>query len=192
MSCSGITFVMLQKQLGFSIFILYTFGSFSVLFSSSRGTVAKTPLVMFFWNILVQVVASYFPLPQCIEGLKVLVESLFGATFHTVPLAPGESWHPDVLKMSLHHPDEVCCSQNQDNPCISLVNVNTVIVHSNFSHPTPSLFPHVHKSCNCFLQGDLGYLYLDLYSRKDKYPGCASFAIRGGRKISETEYQLPV
>ncbi|EFH40376.1 predicted protein [Arabidopsis lyrata subsp. lyrata] len=92
------------------------------------------------------VVASYFPLPQCIEGLKVLVESLFGATFHTVPLAPGESWHPDVLKMSLHHPDE----------------------------------------------GDLGYLYLDLYSRKDKYPGCASFAIRGGRKISETEYQLPV
>ncbi|KAH0889176.1 hypothetical protein HID58_051605 [Brassica napus] len=92
------------------------------------------------------VVASYFPLPQCIEGLKVLVESLFGATFHTVPLAPGESWHPDVIKMSLHHPDE----------------------------------------------GDLGYLYLDLYSRKGKYPGCASFAIKGGRKISDTEYQLPV
>ncbi|KAL1222217.1 Mitochondrial intermediate peptidase [Cardamine amara subsp. amara] len=92
------------------------------------------------------VVASYFPLPQCIEGLKVLVESLFGATFHTVPLAPGESWHPDVLKLSLHHPDE----------------------------------------------GDLGYLYLDLYSRKGKYPTCACFAIKGGRKISETEYQLPL
>ncbi|KAL0843971.1 hypothetical protein Bca101_017217 [Brassica carinata] len=91
------------------------------------------------------VVASYFPLPQCIEGLKVLVESLFGATFHTVPLAPGESWHPDVIKMSLHHPEE----------------------------------------------GDLGYLYLDLYSRKGKYPGCASFAIKGGRKLSDTEYQLP-
>lgn len=54
-----------------------------------------------------QVVSSYFPLPQCIEGLKVLVESLFGATFHTLPMAPGESWHPDVIKMSLHHPDEV-------------------------------------------------------------------------------------
>ncbi|CAH8383597.1 unnamed protein product [Eruca vesicaria subsp. sativa] len=93
-----------------------------------------------------EVVASYFPLPQCIEGLKVLVESLFGATFHTVPLAPGESWHPDVIKLSLHHPDE----------------------------------------------GDLGYLYLDLYSRKGKYPGCASFAIKGGRKISESDYQLPV
>lgn len=92
------------------------------------------------------VVSSYFPLPQCIEGLKVLVESLFGATFHTLPMAPGESWHPDVIKMSLHHPDE----------------------------------------------GDLGYLYLDLYSRKGKYPGCASFAIKGGRKISDTEYQLPV
>lgn len=42
------------------------------------------------------------------------------------------------------------------------------------------------------LQGDLGYLYLDLYSRKGKYPGCAHFAIKGGRMVSETEYQLPV
>ncbi|KAL5744367.1 hypothetical protein ACOSQ2_027483 [Xanthoceras sorbifolium] len=91
-------------------------------------------------------VASYFPLPQCIEGLKVLVESLFGATFHSVTLDPGESWHPDVLKMSLHHPKE----------------------------------------------GDMGYLYLDLYSRAGKYPGCANFAIKGGRRISESEYQLPV
>lgn len=38
----------------------------------------------------------------------------------------------------------------------------------------------------------MGYLYLDLYSREGKYPGCASFAIKGGRRISETEYQLPV
>ncbi|XP_041007330.1 mitochondrial intermediate peptidase, mitochondrial isoform X1 [Juglans microcarpa x Juglans regia] len=92
------------------------------------------------------VVASYFPLPQCIEGLKVLVESLFGATFRSIPLAPGESWHEDVLKLSLYHPEE----------------------------------------------GDLGHLYLDLYSRKGKYPGCAHFAIKGGRRISESEYQLPV
>ncbi|CAM9000890.1 unnamed protein product [Rhodiola kirilowii] len=92
-----------------------------------------------------QVVSSYFPLSQCIEGLKVLVESLFGATFQNIPLAPNESWHPDVIKMSLQHPEE----------------------------------------------GDLGYLYLDLYSRPGKYPGCAHFAIRGGRRVSETDYQLP-
>ncbi|KAF3433125.1 hypothetical protein FNV43_RR24227 [Rhamnella rubrinervis] len=98
------------------------------------------------FNLDSSVVASYFPLHQCIEGLKMLVQSLFGATFCSIPLAPGESWHPDVLKMSLHHPEE----------------------------------------------GDLGYLYLDLYSRKGKYPGCAHFAIKGGRKVSEAEYQLPV
>uniref|UniRef100_A0A7N0U0A8 Peptidase M3A/M3B catalytic domain-containing protein n=1 Tax=Kalanchoe fedtschenkoi TaxID=63787 RepID=A0A7N0U0A8_KALFE len=92
-----------------------------------------------------QVVSSYFPLSQCIEGLKVLVESLFGATFRNIPLAPGESWHQDVIKMSLQHSEE----------------------------------------------GDLGYLYLDLYSRPGKYPGCAHFAIKGGRRISETDYQLP-
>lgn len=38
----------------------------------------------------------------------MLAESLFGVTFHSVPLAPGESWHPDVLKLSLQHPEEVC------------------------------------------------------------------------------------
>ncbi|KAK7259831.1 hypothetical protein RIF29_25446 [Crotalaria pallida] len=92
------------------------------------------------------VAASYFSLSNCIEGLKALVQSLFGATFYSIPLAPGESWDPQVLKMSLHHPEE----------------------------------------------GDLGYLYLDLYSRKGKYPGCAHFAIKGGRRISQTEYQLPV
>lgn len=97
-------------------------------------------------NLDSSIVASYFPLPQCIEGLKVLVNSLFGAMLCNVPMAPGESWHPDVLKMSLHHPEE----------------------------------------------GDLGYLYLDLYSRKGKYPGCANFAVKGGCRISETEYQLPV
>ncbi|XWS37697.1 hypothetical protein CRYUN_Cryun19dG0067300 [Craigia yunnanensis] len=98
------------------------------------------------YNLDSSVVASYFSLPQCIEGLKLIVKSLFGANFDSVPMAPGESWHPDVLKMCLHHPEE----------------------------------------------GDLGYLYLDLYSRKGKYPGCATFAIKGGRKISDTEYQLPV
>ncbi|XAR71801.1 Mitochondrial intermediate peptidase [Bertholletia excelsa] len=92
------------------------------------------------------VVASYFPLPHCIQGLKVLVESLFGVTFRSMTLAPGESWHPDVLKMSIYHHEE----------------------------------------------GDLGYLYLDLNSRTGKYPGCAHFAIKGGCRISETEYQLPV
>ncbi|URD98920.1 Peptidase family M3, partial [Musa troglodytarum] len=92
------------------------------------------------------VLSSYFSLSGCLEGLKVLVQALFGATFYQVPMAPGESWHPDVVKLSLHHPQE----------------------------------------------GDLGFLYLDLYSRKGKYPGCAHFAVRGGRRASETEYQLPV
>ncbi|CAI9281806.1 unnamed protein product [Lactuca saligna] len=58
--------------------------------------------------------------------------SLFGMKFLNCPLAPGESWHPYVINMALHHPDE------------------------------------------------------------GKYPGCAHFAIRGGRAVSKTEYQLPV
>ncbi|RZC74363.1 hypothetical protein C5167_049843 [Papaver somniferum] len=98
------------------------------------------------YNLDSSAISAYFTLSQCIEGLKMLVQSLFGATFYSVPLAPRESWHRDVLKMALHHPEE----------------------------------------------GDLGYIYLDLYSRKGKFPGCAHFAIKGARRISETEYQLPV
>ncbi|KAF0904534.1 hypothetical protein E2562_035431 [Oryza meyeriana var. granulata] len=94
----------------------------------------------------VSVVAAYFPLSQCLKGLNMLVESLFGATFHQIPMGDGESWHPDVIKLSLHHPDE----------------------------------------------GDLGFMYLDLYSRKGKYPVCAHFAIRGGRRLSDSNYQLPI
>ncbi|KAI3869797.1 hypothetical protein MKW98_030978 [Papaver atlanticum] len=97
------------------------------------------------YNLDSSAISAYFPLSQCIEGLKMLVQSI-GATFYSVPLAPRESWHRDVLKMALHHPEE----------------------------------------------GDLGYIYLDLYSRKGKFPGCAHFAIKGARRISETEYQLPV
>ncbi|KAL6541754.1 Mitochondrial intermediate peptidase [Orobanche gracilis] len=97
-------------------------------------------------NLDYSVVSSFFSLPQCIEGLKCLAESLFGVRFQETPLVPGESWHPDVLKLSLHHPDE----------------------------------------------GGLGCLYLDLRSRKHKHPICAHFAIKGGRRISDTEYQLPI
>ncbi|KAF6167498.1 hypothetical protein GIB67_031699 [Kingdonia uniflora] len=61
------------------------------------------------YNLDSTVISYYFPLSQCIEGLKVLVQSLFGATFHSIPLAPGESWHEDVLKMSLHHPEVLLC-----------------------------------------------------------------------------------
>lgn len=93
-----------------------------------------------------RVVASYFPLAQCIEGLKLITKSLFGAVLKQVPLARGEAWHPDVAKYTLHHS----------------------------------------------LEGDLGYLYLDLYARKGKFPGSAHFAIRGGRRLAVNDYQLPV
>ncbi|TYK23687.1 putative mitochondrial intermediate peptidase [Cucumis melo var. makuwa] len=128
-------FTLLMQILGYR-----SFAEFAV-----TPNLASSPaVVMSFLQELSKVVRSRAD--ECIEGLKTLVKSLFGASFYNIPLAPGESWHPDVLKLSLQHPEE----------------------------------------------GELGFLYLDLYSRKGKYPGCAHFAIKGGRKVSETEYQLPV
>ncbi|RVW35288.1 Mitochondrial intermediate peptidase, mitochondrial [Vitis vinifera] len=108
------------------------------------------------YNLDSSVVASYFPLHQCIEGLKVLVESLFGATFRSILL-------------------------HQVNPGIQMC----LKCHYIILRRPQGLGFHFLKA------GDLGYLYLDLCSRKDKYPGCAHFAIKGGRRLSETEYQLP-
>ena len=57
---------------------------------------------------LSQVVASFFPLKQCVEGLKLITRSLFGVELKEVSLACGEGWHPGVQKFTLQHPDEVC------------------------------------------------------------------------------------
>lgn len=92
------------------------------------------------------VVASYFPLTQCVEGLKLITKSLFDMVLKQVPLACGEAWHPEVRKFILHHS----------------------------------------------VEGEIGHLYLDLYARNGKFPGSAHFAIRGGRRLAENDYQLPV
>ncbi|KAL6561147.1 Mitochondrial intermediate peptidase [Orobanche minor] len=42
------------------------------------------------------------------------------------------------------------------------------------------------------MTGELGYLYLDLESRKEKHPMCTHFAIKRMHRISDTEYQLPL
>lgn len=81
--------------------------------------------------ILTQAVTSYFSLSQCIEGLKVLVKSLFGMKFVNVPIAPGESWHPDVLKMALHHPNEVHLYFHVDS---WLNDLNVIILYSVLYH----------------------------------------------------------
>ncbi|XP_027331078.1 mitochondrial intermediate peptidase, mitochondrial isoform X2 [Abrus precatorius] len=90
------------------------------------------------------VVDAYFSLSNCIEGLKVLVQSLFGATFHSIPLAPGESWDPQVLKLSLHHPEEivalVCNFSGSQNPSAVRLNPSEVeTLFHEFGHALHSL-----------------------------------------------------
>ncbi|CAM6092610.1 unnamed protein product [Calypogeia fissa] len=91
-------------------------------------------------------VAAYFPYPACIEGLKLMCQSLFNATFKQLPLGPDEAWHPDVQKLALYHATE----------------------------------------------GELGHMYLDLYARHGKFPSCAHFTLKGCKRLSDREYQLPV
>ena len=51
-------------------------------------------------------VSSYLPLDRCLEGLNLLVQRLYGAKLVEVPMAPGESWAPDIKKIEVVHEDE--------------------------------------------------------------------------------------
>ena len=48
----------------------------------------------------------YFSLDNCLRGLDLLVQHLFGMQLKPSPMAEGESWHPDVRKLTLHHETE--------------------------------------------------------------------------------------
>lgn len=48
-----------------------------------------------------QVVAGYFPLSACVQGMCLVVESLFGMHMRPVEAHPGETWAPDVAKYAL-------------------------------------------------------------------------------------------
>lgn len=45
--------------------------------------------------------SQYLSLGTCMEGISSLFEALFGVTLIPQEAAPGELWHPDVLKLSV-------------------------------------------------------------------------------------------
>jgi hypothetical protein len=50
--------------------------------------------------------AEYLPLHRCIDGFCMLSERLFCTTLKRVPMAPGETWAPDVQKLEACHSTE--------------------------------------------------------------------------------------
>jgi mitochondrial intermediate peptidase len=48
-----------------------------------------------------RVLASYFPLERCLDGLDIVCRELFGLELVPVPMEKHESWHPDVRKLAL-------------------------------------------------------------------------------------------
>ncbi|EGC38680.1 hypothetical protein DICPUDRAFT_96831 [Dictyostelium purpureum] len=50
--------------------------------------------------------SQYFSLGNVINGFNIIVNNLFGAELTIVPMEPGESWDPSVLKLVLSKKDE--------------------------------------------------------------------------------------
>ncbi|CAF3464210.1 unnamed protein product [Rotaria socialis] len=88
----------------------------------------------------------YFSLGTCMDGLNIIFHSLFNVTLNKQPTAPGEIWHPSVIKLSVDHVTE----------------------------------------------GTVGYIYCDLFERKDKIPHDCHFTIQCSRRLSDGSCQLPI
>jgi len=50
--------------------------------------------------------SPYFSLGACMEGLNNLMKHLFGITFVSEEILPGESWVPDIYKLAVTHESE--------------------------------------------------------------------------------------
>ncbi|XP_053675991.1 mitochondrial intermediate peptidase [Anopheles nili] len=50
--------------------------------------------------------SPYFSLGACMEGLNLLMSSLFGITLNNTTMEPGESWHHDIYKLAVTHETE--------------------------------------------------------------------------------------
>ncbi|GLE00291.1 hypothetical protein PINS_up009018 [Pythium insidiosum] len=79
-----------------------------LLNAKQRGGVAMWDLPYYMGMLKAQrfridsrVLAAYFPLERCLEGLDLLCRELFGLQLVSVPMDPHESWHPDVHKLAL-------------------------------------------------------------------------------------------
>jgi intermediate peptidase len=51
-------------------------------------------------------VTSYFSIGRCFEMMSFTLESLFGISLRPASLRPGETWHEDVRKLDVYHPDQ--------------------------------------------------------------------------------------
>lgn len=104
---------------------------------------------------------------------------------------------PIISKIEINKFSAVCDDAMTSSKSGTIKDVGYKSYHAPHCLITSSYFwyicwPEITKVNMSNQQGDLGFMYLDLYSRKGKYPGCAHFAIRGGRRLSDTNYQLPV
>ncbi|XP_046383083.1 mitochondrial intermediate peptidase [Ischnura elegans] len=50
-------------------------------------------------------ICPYFSLGACMQGLNLLLQSIYGVSLHREEMEPGESWSPDVHKLAVKEED---------------------------------------------------------------------------------------
>ncbi|KAJ0409475.1 hypothetical protein P43SY_002365 [Pythium insidiosum] len=112
-----------------------------LLAAKQKGAVAMWDLPYYMGMLKAQrfridsrVLAAYFPLERCLEGLDLLCRELFGLQLVSVPMDPHESWHPDVHKLALRRttaPSSSSSSSSEDDATLG--------------HIYFDLYPRAHK-----------------------------------------------
>eukprot|EP00026_Physarum_polycephalum_P002819 Phypoly_transcript_02828.p1 GENE.Phypoly_transcript_02828~~Phypoly_transcript_02828.p1 ORF type:complete len:562 (+),score=33.82 Phypoly_transcript_02828:746-2431(+) len=88
---------------------------------------------------------EYFDVLNCIDGLNIVSQKVFGLSLVAAPLDLGEIWHPDVFKMA------VVCGTDQSIK---------------------------------------GYIYFDLFERRNKLQVSSHYTITLGYKLHELPFEL--
>ena len=124
--------------------------------------------------------AGYFTVEQSLEGMKILVQRLFGIIMEEVPTKPEEQWDVDTTTIP------ATATQSTNNHYTSSSSSSTSLIRKFQFYQEDDGTP-------------LGTLYFDLHPREGKYVHAAHFTARCGRvsRNGETtkqmdENQLPI
>lgn len=122
--------------------------------------------------------SQYMSLGNCIQGLMTLSKQLFGIEFVKQPLSESETWLRSGATGSK------LASGNIFSLLSSLKGENDSANSWDDSLRTGVFKFDVYENDSKSLDVKIGTVYLDLYNRREKFPGSALFSLQGGCRVS--------
>lgn len=162
--------------------------------SSSTGTYVRPWDIPYYsshiiadkYHIDISMAAKYFPLSAVLDGLQGIMARVFGVTMVRLPVDGTESWITNSSSTFERSTD----GSNKEHGSSSgggffgWKNNSSANKTGTSSSAQPLLLKYVLRHD---VEGALGTMYLDLFSRPGKFGGAAHFVIRCGKRLHESD-----